>query len=274
MSQSPLLMTSASLDALAPALAQAQAVMHGAAKDGTNPHFRSGYPTLTSMREAAVGPLTAHGLSVIQGVTAEGAQVAITTRLLHASGQFVESTLTMVAKDAGPQSIGSCITYGRRYALAAMVGIAPEDDDAEQAEGRSVGYSVTAPAATRPAIPPGDEGRETVAAPTPGETGALRDLPHGAHYLVKLERNRDGAKSKAKAWVTDHLQHEYALYDEGLVALCEQIVQDGDVVTLEIKHPSTGGKPYIKAVRRLNLTTGEEQDDQLEPLHQVDDIPF
>lgn len=77
----------------------------------------------------------------------EGSSVTVTTLLAHASGQWISSDLTMTAqrqiKDGGgwekldtPQAIGSCITYARRYALAAMAGVAPEDDDAEGAQGR------------------------------------------------------------------------------------------------------------------------------------------
>jgi hypothetical protein len=59
------------------------------------------------------------------------------TMLIHSSGEWLESDeLQVQARDAGPQAIGSCLTYLRRYQLAAMVGVAPEDDDAEAADGR------------------------------------------------------------------------------------------------------------------------------------------
>jgi hypothetical protein len=69
----------------------------------------------------------------------EAGLVGMTTLLLHASGEWLESDpLVVQAKDAGPQAVGSCLTYLRRYQLAAMVGVAPEDDDAEAGEGRAV----------------------------------------------------------------------------------------------------------------------------------------
>ena len=125
--------TSDSIAALGTALAKAQADLEGATKDATNPHFKSKYATLASVWEAwkAVGPK--NGLSVIQGCTSDGPAVTVMTRLVHSSGEWVESGLTLVARDASPQSIVAACTYGRRAGLSGMVGIAPEDDDGESA---------------------------------------------------------------------------------------------------------------------------------------------
>jgi hypothetical protein len=138
------------INELATALSKAQAEIEGAKKDGHNPHFRSSYSTLASVWDACRVPLSKHGLSIIQGASAAGCDVTITTLLLHTSGQWVKESLTMVGKDHNPQSVGSAISYGRRYQLASLVGIAPEDDDAEAAEGRTVSSQQTA----RPAAPP------------------------------------------------------------------------------------------------------------------------
>ena len=124
------------IEALAVALCKAQAVMEGASKGKVNPAFRSKYADLASVWEACRGPLADNGLAVVQSASAEGAAVTVTTLLVHSSGQWVKDSLTMVAKDASPQAVGSAITYGRRYALAAFVGVSPEDDDGEAAQGR------------------------------------------------------------------------------------------------------------------------------------------
>lgn len=103
----------------------------------------------------ARGPLTENGIAVIQGATSDGTKVHVTTRLVHVSGEWVEDTLPLnprpekpkdangnVIRDAEPfvtpQSVGSAITYGRRYLLASMVGIVAddEDDDGNGASGR------------------------------------------------------------------------------------------------------------------------------------------
>lgn len=128
--------TSEQINELAKALSLAQSEMRKASKDSTNPHFRSSYADLTSIWEACQESLTKNGLSVVQGASAENEQVSIETRLLHASGQWVESKITVKAKDASPQAVGSALTYCRRYSLAAMVGVTPEDDDAESAQPR------------------------------------------------------------------------------------------------------------------------------------------
>ena len=71
--------------------------------------------------------------------------------------------MTLTAGQNTPQAVGSAITYGRRYGLAAMVGIAPEDDDGEAAEPRNA--PVTAVTALRPEA----GARETAEVDRPGE---------------------------------------------------------------------------------------------------------
>lgn len=144
-----------SLDQLAVALASAQAEIEGAAKRGTNPHFRAKYADLQSVWEAVRAPLTKHGLSVIQAPSAEGQRVSVDTMLLHASGQWIRGVLTVTAKDEGPQAAGSCITYLRRYALQSFAGVAPEDDDGERAEGRDAHARLVTSAPKRVPLPPG-----------------------------------------------------------------------------------------------------------------------
>lgn len=127
---------SESIEQLATALANAQGEIEGASKDSTNPHFKSKYADLASVWDACRKPLSKHGLSVVQLPKAEGANVTVTTLLLHKSGQFIGEVLTVQAMDAKPQSVGSALTYARRYGLSTVVGIAPEDDDGEAAQGR------------------------------------------------------------------------------------------------------------------------------------------
>jgi len=124
------------LNELAAALTKAQADMDGAKKSSANPFFKSKYADLSAVWDACREPLTKNGLSVVQTAGMEGDSVTITTMLLHSSGQWIRDTLTMKPKDTTPQGVGSTITYGRRYALSAIVGVAPEDDDGEAAQGR------------------------------------------------------------------------------------------------------------------------------------------
>lgn len=116
------------------ALASAQAEIGGAAKTGTNPHFRSKYADLASVWAAVQAALPKHGLSVSQFAVSEDPEiVTVITVLGHKSGQWMRGALSMRPVKADPQGIGSAITYARRYALAAVAGVAPEDDDANAA---------------------------------------------------------------------------------------------------------------------------------------------
>jgi hypothetical protein len=128
--------TSEQIGELAAALSDAQAEMEGASKSSANPFFKSKYADLSSVWEACRGPLTKYGLSVIQSPEVTGNLVSVETRLLHESGQWIAGVVSCTAKDASPQSVGSAITYLRRYALQSFAGVAPEDDDAEAAQGR------------------------------------------------------------------------------------------------------------------------------------------
>lgn len=123
---------------LAKALACMQGAMENAKKTCDNPFFKSKYADLATVWDVCREPLTKNGLSVVQmpGAVDEKGNVEIATMLLHSSGQWIRSTMSIKATKVDAQGIGSAITYGRRYALAAMVGLAQEDDDGESAVGR------------------------------------------------------------------------------------------------------------------------------------------
>lgn len=128
-------MQSETIGKLAEALAKAQGAIKGATKDTKNDFFRSKYADLSSVWDACRSQLAANGLSVIQ--TMDDSQgVTVVTTLAHSSGEWIRGRLTMKPVKDDPQGVGSAITYARRYALAAMVGVAPEDDDGNAASGR------------------------------------------------------------------------------------------------------------------------------------------
>ena len=128
-----------SIAALAAALSKAQSAMTGAKKDSVNPHFKSKYADLASVWDACREPLTKNGLSVIQMPGKDETGYYVETVLAHSSGEFVSCKLHIVPIKDDPQGLGSSITYARKYALAAIAGIAPDDsdDDGEAAMGRS-----------------------------------------------------------------------------------------------------------------------------------------
>lgn len=129
---------SAEINEIGGALAKAQKVMKGAKKDSANPFFKSKYADLASVADACRDALSDNGIAVVQSPsTMIDGRVNVETMLVHASGQWMSETLSVKPKDDGAQAMGSVITYLRRYSLAAMVGVAPEEDDGNAAEGRN-----------------------------------------------------------------------------------------------------------------------------------------
>ena len=137
------------INEIAAALSLAQRAMRGAKKDSSNPHFKSRYADLSSVWDACRDALTAQGLAVVQSAGHQDGALVVTTMLVHTSGQWFRDAVMVPVKESGPQALGSAITYGRRYTLAAFVGVAPEDDDAEAAEART--SPPTPPQALKPA---------------------------------------------------------------------------------------------------------------------------
>jgi len=122
------------INELAAALAKAQGEMENVKKTSENPYFKSKYASLDAVWDTVRPILAKNGISVIQGPTrTEGSDVGVTTMLLHSSGQWIRSSLALPIGDKQTaQSVGSAITYGRRYGLSAMVGVASEEDDDAQ----------------------------------------------------------------------------------------------------------------------------------------------
>ena len=129
------------LDKLAPALAKAQGAIENAKKDSVNPHFKSKYADLASVWDACRKPLTDNGLSVIQSLGNDDGRVSCDTMLLHVSGQWIRSGFSMTPQQNTPQAFGSCATYLRRYSLQAVVGVAPDEDDGNQASNKGSIYA-------------------------------------------------------------------------------------------------------------------------------------
>ncbi len=116
---------------LAKALSQAQSEMSGALKDAKNPFYKSSYADLESCIEASRPTLTKYNLSVSQTVDSTSDDYFLVTYLLHSSGQFIKSRLKLYMEKPDMQKLGSAITYARRYAYAAIIGLHQTDDDAE-----------------------------------------------------------------------------------------------------------------------------------------------
>ncbi len=122
---------SESIKELASALKDFQAEVKNPKNVANNPFFNSKYAPLDEVINTVKEPLSKYGLSYIQMPNSEdGNLVAITTMLLHESGEWIESEpLKLKSDKPTAQGSGSSITYARRYQLSAMLGIASEDED-------------------------------------------------------------------------------------------------------------------------------------------------
>ena len=125
--------TSEQTNELVTALAKAQGSLANPTKDARNPHFNSRYADLSGGLNAIREALSVNGLSVIQAPRIDGDVLMLDTRLSHASGQWIECEYPVCKLGVPQQQIGSAMTYARRYSLFAVVGIAGEDDDGNDA---------------------------------------------------------------------------------------------------------------------------------------------
>jgi hypothetical protein len=120
--------TSESIEHIATAYALAQAELQNPPKNKVNPHFKSSYVDLADGLDTIRKVFAKHHLAFIQGTSVSDGIIVMNTRIMHKSGQWIESEYP-VSGFSKPQEMGSAMTYARRYSLFAMVGVAGEDDD-------------------------------------------------------------------------------------------------------------------------------------------------
>lgn len=132
--------TSDNIDLLATALSQAQAEFPSVEKKKDNTRFKSKHSDIDAVMMACLPVLSKYGLCLIQPISNDqGGGVTVTTRIIHKSGQWLEESFTLYPDRKDAQAMGSVVTYGRRYAAKAMLGLADEqDDDGEAATNHPV----------------------------------------------------------------------------------------------------------------------------------------
>lgn len=127
------MLTSDTITKITPALIKAQGEFAPAVKAKVNPHFKSKYVPLDVVIDAIAEPLRNNGIAILQQTDIQDARTVLVTRLIHESGEWIAGRYPVHPVKADPQGEGSALTYARRYALMALVGIAPEDDDGNAA---------------------------------------------------------------------------------------------------------------------------------------------
>ena len=119
---------------LAKALSIVQGKLTYAVKDSANPFFKSKYADLESVWDACRSLLAENGLCVMQfpGEFIDGC-MSLNTILSHSSGEWIGQEMSVPVTKPDAQGAGSALTYMRRYALAAVVGVVQADDDGNAA---------------------------------------------------------------------------------------------------------------------------------------------
>ena len=160
---------------LAKALINVQRTLQPALKDRENTFAKSRYATFNSVMDSCREALLSNGIWMSQyPVPAESGHLGMVTKLTHAeSGQWQSSLLVMPLPKSDPQGYGSGLTYARRYALSAMLGMITEDDD--DAEMATHGHPAPRPRSTRQ-----PKHVATKSALQPSQTKAPTETPHPA----------------------------------------------------------------------------------------------
>jgi hypothetical protein len=213
---------------LVSALVKVQGKIKGAKMDSENPYFKSHYADLTSVWEACRELLSANGLAVVQTMAGETAEsVTVVTTLAHTSGEWIRGSLTMKPVKADPQGVGSAVTYARRYALAAIVGVCPEDDDGAAASGTNK--------------PP----RESIQ-----NKNAQHDKGTFSDYIKECSKTRTGVHNN-KPWtlwtIATQENGPFATFEERVYTACCIAMGDGVKITLDTE-PGKNGPVITKAV--------------------------
>ena len=169
------------------ALVKCQTQIKVALKESANSHFKSRYADLTSVMLACKDALAANNLAVLQlSRIHESGTPVLVTRIIHSSGEHVEGEFPLVCKDPNdPQKLGSAVTYARRYALAAALGITADDDDGQAAAGH-----IAPPSTAKPVSAP-----VTAKAPS----NSMTDL-FGAHKLEYPKAVEEYIGKPIKKW--------------------------------------------------------------------------
>lgn len=205
--------TSEQIGDIAAALAKAQAELKNPAKTSENPHFRNRYADLASGLDAIRPVLSKHGLALAQMTFVEGDMLLLDTRLIHAgSGQWLRSVYPVSRLGMKHQEGGSSMTYARRYAGFALVGIAGADDDDDGNEAQKVD--------TRPAGPKVTKESSAKLLAVMQDSLAMCDSPDSVKAWAK-------ANVAAKATLLpEHQEIIGAMYHERLADVSEPIAAE------------------------------------------------
>lgn len=202
---------------LAPALIKAIAETQDVLADSTNPFHSSRYASLSQHLKSLKPTFAKHGLAIIQFPTSGfDSGVGVKTLILHTSGEYLESTISIEApfekgvdkngnaferKGYTGQQAGALISYLRRYALAAVAGVATEDDDAETDRAAYAGSAPKAVAKTNFIPNPAATPKAATPMPVDGDIDPSIVVPFGRSKGQAIGTlSKEDLKFWAEAW--------------------------------------------------------------------------
>lgn len=202
-------MKSEKVDLLVKALIKAKCAFGPVVKSRENPFFKSKYADLSAIEEAVRGALDLNGLCVVQTTEVLAAGSVLVTTLYHESGQWVSGQYPLNPVKNDPQGMGSAVTYGRRYALSALLGIVADEDD----DGNAASHTSHKTESAKPA-----------------KSGELT-----ATFVPVSVTSKEGEKN-GKPWVMysikDPQGEYYSTFDEDIYHAANEAKQDGNEITL------------------------------------------
>lgn len=227
-------MESESIDKLAEALAKAQGTMEAAKQDSlmVGEKYSFKYASLAAVHAAIRGPLSANGLAYTQVLDQwEPGKLILITTLMHVSGQFVRSIFPLPPAGGNMQAFGSALTYAKRYSIAAMIGIASDEDDDGQAASKGGNRGTNNSSQRSQPTPPSEAGHRQPpasngsangnghkpAAPPPAPVDWSKTHSDDGNVLLinqamQAEINKTGlAKCGQKAWLSTARPHYIAV---------------------------------------------------------------
>jgi hypothetical protein len=187
---------STSITELAKALNKLQGELKTVSRDKVNPFFKSKYADLSAVWDACRKPLADHGLSLIQTTDSVGADIFLETLLLHESGEWIKGKLPINPVKPDPQGVGSAISYARRYAMSAMLGIASDEDD----DAAAASVSTAAAASDRQSL------RKTTSNPASPKPPEKKDVTAPVGKITPEQINLLDAYKKAGYNIADKVR--------------------------------------------------------------------
>ena len=179
---------------LAKAMAKAQSEFGEVPLDSENPFFHSRYASLKSVMETVRPVLAKNGLSIIQTTGFQGERFGLYTTLLHTSGDSLSGFYWINPAKPDPQGLGAAVSYARRYAMAAMLGIVNDTDD----DGNATGGTVNRNTQTNV-----QENGHTNVKTENGNNRKITDKQAKRLYAISKSAGREDVEAQ------DHLQEQY-----------------------------------------------------------------